>query len=268
MQRLALFDLDNTLVDRQEAFAAWVAEFAAERGLGSDAVAWLTAADDGGRGPRDEFFDRVHHHFGLVESAVELWAAYRARMPELVRCDPAVLVGLEQLREAGWRVGIVSNGMADNQLMKIRRAGLEERVDASCVSGEVGIRKPDVGIFRLAAQRCGTTLAAGGWMVGDNPEHDIAGGRAAGLRTAWIGRDSEWSAHQPQPDETVTDAAAAISLLLDEPWHEPAPQGGMRQCEPVPTGTLDATAADRASGVDSTSQGHDHRPFPRPGVSS
>ncbi|MFH8899799.1 HAD hydrolase-like protein [Streptomyces coeruleorubidus] len=24
-------------------------------------------------------------------------------------------------------------------------------------------------------------------MIGDNPEHDIAGGRAAGLRTMWVG---------------------------------------------------------------------------------
>lgn len=43
-----------------------------------------------------------------------------------------------------WRVGIVSNGMADNQLAKIERSGVGERVDACCVSGEVGIRKPYV----------------------------------------------------------------------------------------------------------------------------
>ncbi|MFJ9373917.1 transposase [Streptomyces sp. NPDC101455] len=34
------------------------------------------------------------------------------------------------------------------------------------------------------------------------------------------------------------------------------PEGGKEHCGPVPTDTLDATAADRASGVDSTSQEH------------
>jgi len=38
VQRLVLFDLDNTPVDRQSAFAAWGTEFAEERGLGHEAV--------------------------------------------------------------------------------------------------------------------------------------------------------------------------------------------------------------------------------------
>ncbi|WP_244301673.1 HAD hydrolase-like protein [Microbispora triticiradicis] len=32
------------------------------------------------------------------------------------------------------------------------------------------------------------TLDAGGWVIGDNLIADIAGGRAAGLRTIWIDR--------------------------------------------------------------------------------
>ncbi len=46
------------------------------------------------------------------------------------------------------------------------------------------------------------------------------------------------------------------------------PEGGMGQREPVPTGTLNATAADRASGVDSTSQGHERRSRTGSAVSS
>jgi putative hydrolase of the HAD superfamily len=76
-------------------------------------------------------------------------------MPELVRCAPEVLEGLSHLRASGWRVGIISNGMAGNQLAKIERSSVGERVDACCVSGQVGIGKPDVRIFELAAERCG-----------------------------------------------------------------------------------------------------------------
>nr|WP_241827127.1 HAD family hydrolase [Streptomyces graminilatus] len=211
---MALFDLDNTLVDRQLAFSAWAAEFTDERQLGGKEVQWLIAADGQGARPRDQFFREVRERFGLTEPADELWSDFRARMPDLVRCDPKVLDGLAQLRASGWRVGIVSNGMADNQLMKIERTGLGDQVDACCVSGEVGIRKPDVRIFRLAAERCGMALADGGWMVGDNPEHDIAGGRAAGLRTVWVRGQHPWPGAESRADRTVADAVAAISLLL------------------------------------------------------
>lgn len=220
MQRLALFDLDDTLVDRQLAFSAWAAGFADEHGLGDEASRWLITADKRGTGPRDQYFRVVREHFGLAAAAEELWAAFRAQMPDLVRCDSQVLDGLTQLRASGWRVGIVSNGMADNQLMKIERSGLGERVDACCVSGDVGIRKPDVRIFQLAAERCGRNLADGGWMIGDNPEHDIAGGRAAGLGTMWVSGQRLWPGGESRADRTVADAATAISLLLDGSWRQ------------------------------------------------
>ncbi len=54
-----------------------------------------------------------------------------------------------------------------------------------------------------------------GWLIGDSPEHDVAGGRAAGLRTMWISRQQAWPNGEPQADRTVPDALAAISLLLD-----------------------------------------------------
>lgn len=228
MQRLVLFDLDNTLVDRQLAFVAWAREFAAERELGEEAPQWLIAADARGAGPRDQFFCAVQKHFELAEPADDLWGEYRSRMPELVQCHPEVLRGLSRMRASGWRVGIVSNGMADNQLAKINRTGLGEHVDACCVSGEIGIRKPDIRIFQLAAERCGSDLTGGGWMVGDNPGHDIAGGRAAGLRTVWIAGQQAWPSCESEADHTVADAAAAISFLLAEPWSEPA---GRSRCQ-------------------------------------
>jgi putative hydrolase of the HAD superfamily len=45
VQRLALFDLDNTLIDLDAAFRVWAGEFAAERALGAETVDWLVAVD-------------------------------------------------------------------------------------------------------------------------------------------------------------------------------------------------------------------------------
>ncbi|GAA1506530.1 haloacid dehalogenase type II [Sphaerisporangium rubeum] len=212
MQRLALFDLDNTLVDLDEGFRAWVEEFAGAHGLGSEEVDWLIALDRQGFPHREVFFAKIRERFTLPDSVEELWSRYRRRMPYLVRCKPEVLDSLARLRASGWRVAIVTNGTADNQLGKIQQTGLVEAVDAYALSGVEGIRKPDVALFGIAAARCGMTLAGGGWVIGDNLTTDIAGGRAAGLRTIWIDGGT-YPGVDHQSDHAVTDVLQAIEIL-------------------------------------------------------
>ena len=212
MQRLALFDLDNTLVNLDEAFQRWAAEFAGGYGLGREAVDWLLALDQAGYPHREIFFAKVRERFVLTESVEELWGRYRKRMPYLVRCRPEVMDGLSRLRASGWKVAIVTNGTADNQLGKIQRTGLADAVDGYALSGIEGIRKPDVGLFEIAARRCGTSLANGGWMVGDHPVADIGGGQTAGLRTVWIDRGT-WASHEHSSDHVVTDVIDAMDIL-------------------------------------------------------
>ena len=54
--------------------------------------------------------------------------------------------------------------------------------DAVAISGVLGMRKPEPAIFREICGRLGVAPSRCG-MVGDSPEHDVAGGRAVGLRT-------------------------------------------------------------------------------------
>ncbi|MGI5485538.1 HAD family hydrolase [Microtetraspora malaysiensis] len=133
-------------------------------------------------------------------------------MPRLVKCRAEVMTGLAELRAAGWRVGIITNGTPDNQIAKLQRTGLAEAVDGYAVSGIEGIRKPDVGLFEIAAQRCRMTPGEGGWMIGDNLVADIEGGRAADLRTVWIDRTIRPGEEHPA-DHAVSDVMQAIALL-------------------------------------------------------
>jgi HAD superfamily hydrolase (TIGR01549 family) len=215
VQRLALFDLDNTLIDLDHAFHLWAEEFADEHGLGGEAVAWLAELDRAGYPHREIFFAKVRDHFAIPEPVDELWSRYRRRMPSLVHCRAEVIEGIARLRASGWRVAIVTNGMADNQLGKIQRTGLAEAVDAYALSGVEGIRKPDVGLFEIAAKRCGTTIGGGGWMIGDNLTADIGGGRAAGLGTIWIDRGT-WAGHKHEADHVVTDVLQAMAILQEQ----------------------------------------------------
>ncbi|MFI7631834.1 HAD family hydrolase [Microbispora rosea] len=215
MTRLALFDLDNTLIDRDAAFRSWAEEFAGGHGLGAEEVERLVALDEHGYLPRETLLAQVKEDYGLDGRVEDLWAAYRRRIPDFVHCPPEVRDGLARLRTAGWRVAIVTNGHAESQLGKIRRVGLDEVVDAWAVSGAEGVRKPDRGLFEIAATRAGASLGAGGWMVGDHPVMDVAGGRAIGFATIWIDRGG-WTGQEPASDHTVTDVTEAIGILLSE----------------------------------------------------
>jgi putative hydrolase of the HAD superfamily len=213
MQRLALLDLDNTLVDRADAFRRWAAGFCSALDLPPDAPAWLQTADGDGFVPREEFFAAVRRRFGITTPVGDLWADYRRRKPRLATCRPAVLSGLDRLRERGWRVAVVTNGHRDGQLATIMSTGLDRHVDAWAVSGELGVRKPDRALFAAAADRCGLSLDGGGWVVGDSPEHDIVGGRGAGLATVWIERGRSWPDGLTPPDHTCGTTESALTLL-------------------------------------------------------
>lgn len=209
---LVLFDLDNTLVDRRGTLVDWAAEFAARHGLEDEEQAYVLGMVAERAYPST--FDAIRTRYRLPMSTDELWRAYCTDVAAMASCPAEVLDGLDELRAAGWRVGVATNGAADIQRAKLWATGISERVDGVFVSEEADARKPQTRHFALAAARCGGVLGDGGWMVGDNPVNDIGGGRSAGLNTIWIGSDRFWPPDDPMPDHTVPHARAAIDLLL------------------------------------------------------
>lgn len=207
-----MFDLDDTLIALAPAFRRFAQDFVQGFALPADAQEWLVEAWNPYQ-RREEFFARVRERYGLAELVEDLWRLYRTRMPEFVELRDEVREGLVAMRRAGWHLGIVTNGEADNQLGKIERTGLDRLVDSVAVSGALGVRKPDAEIFRIAAEGAGCALSDGGWMVGDNPHADIEGGAAVGLRTVWIDRGRE--ATDPEATAAVKDVVEAFPLLLN-----------------------------------------------------
>lgn len=189
---LALFDLDNTLVDRTAAFARSARRLADAYGLDpSVAVPFIIEVDDNGRVVWDDWFPLVKERFSLAPAVDELIAAHRPRYVGEYVVDAPTVEALGRLRAADWRIGIVTNGPAAQE-DKIRATGLDALVDGWAVSDLVGARKPDPEIFFAAADACGEALEDG-WMVGDWPPADIAGAHLAGLRSIWLHRGRRWA---------------------------------------------------------------------------
>ncbi|MFE0699224.1 HAD family hydrolase [Streptomyces sp. NPDC058872] len=211
VQLLALFDLDNTLIDRQGALHDWACDFVSARGLPVVAARAITDALDARACPSD--FARIKVALGLHDSVDSLWGAYVAGMARRARCQQGVREGLWGMKAGGWAIGIATNGAPDIQHAKLEGAGLAELVDGVCASGEVGTRKPDRAVFEEAARRCGARLEDGGWMVGDNPGIDVEGGRKAGLQTLWISAGRQWPDGVDSPYVTALNALDAVRYL-------------------------------------------------------
>ncbi|MEU3664016.1 HAD family hydrolase [Streptomyces sp. NPDC032940] len=209
----ALFDLDNTLVDRQSAYEDAVTTLCRRRAFGREIEQWLLTELADRANLVD--FTRLQRAFGLGVSADALWQEYVGLVASAVACRPGVIEGLKQLRAASWTVGIVTNGASDIQRAKLAGTGLATLVDGVAVSGDLEIRKPDRRLFELAASRCGVNLAGGGWMIGDNPAGDIGGGHYVGLRTIWL-RGRPWPDGTPRALHVVDDVTDAIAILLTE----------------------------------------------------
>lgn len=208
MQMVAL-DLDGTLVDQKSASRQWAEEFVSGQQLDIDpgVVASALAA----RRPKGEVFTDLVKFLDLTLDPAAVWADYRRRLPGLLSCTDADRAALVDFREAGWRIGIVTNGMVDNQEGKIRQLGLDALVDGWVISAEVGVRKPSRAIFDILADRLSSPLK--GWMVGDSLEADILGGHAAGLRTALV-YGSEGVEEVGPADLVVPTVAEAAARIL------------------------------------------------------
>ncbi len=85
--------------------------------------------------------------------------------------------------------------------------------DAVVVSGDAGVKKPDPAIFTPALEQTGL-VADEALFVGDSPEDDVAGAKAAGLRPVLI-RRSLGADGSPAKPEWTEDGVRVVAGLRE-----------------------------------------------------
>lgn len=207
-----VFDLDGTLLDRRLSFERFVRDqweryahvlTAVDR---EHYVQILIAADRDGYAPREDLFTGIIARCELPAAlAATLLADYRAGFPRACLLFPDAAQTLSLLRAAGLKLGLITNGSVRMQSAKVACLGLSPAFDAILISDAEGICKPQRQIFDRALERLNVT-AAHAVFVGDHPDVDVAGARAAGIRAIWR-RDPSVS--------QVVEADAEIGELRD-----------------------------------------------------
>ncbi len=136
-------------------------------------------------------------------------AAWHAHTP----LDPEAKSVLSEL-QGRYKLALISNFDHPPHVHRLLdELALRPFFDAVVVSGDVGVKKPDPAIFIPALEQTG--LATDEVLfVGDSPEDDVAGAKAAGLRPVLI-RRSLGAAGSPAEPEWTEDGVRVVKRLRE-----------------------------------------------------
>lgn len=237
--RAVVFDLGGTLIEYSGQYDSWpdleIPGFAAAYeslslaslampladafqavGLAALPARWQRATEGGPNLALAAFLGEVAAECEIDASEVHLSQA--AERYEQAICDrgeplPGGAEMLGALRQAGFKLGLISNTMFRGEIHRrdLARFGLDEYFDYMLFSADAGVWKPQPEIFWHILEKLGVSPEEAVY-VGDSPEHDIVGAKAAGM----------WVIHFPstkrarkqvevEPDATIQ----ALSALPD-----------------------------------------------------
>jgi len=198
-----LFDLDGTLLDSIELiFSSYRHTALTHRGVAPDDDVWLAGLGT----PLREQLRYLSEDLDEIEAMVQTYREFNlANHDRLARPYDGIVDAVRTLRQRG-ALGLVTSKLHYGALRGLRAAGLEDAFAVVVGADDVDKHKPDpapvlAAVERLAADPATTVF------IGDSP-HDMAAGRAAGVRTA----AALWG---PFPRETLE--AQQPDIWLDAP---------------------------------------------------
>lgn len=222
------FDVDDTLYDQVdtfqraydtvfgERFELDIKELYKARGRRSDEV--FEASQKGIITMEEMYIYRGQKAFEDIgieitaEEALALQEAYARNQADLAMPEPTRRL-LDDLKKQDVVLGVITNGPSAHQWKKVNVLKLQNWIKKEnlIISGDVGINKPDRGIFEEAKSRISTEIEEL-WFVGDNYANDIQGAKNAGWKALWLNR---WR-KKLQQEDVQPDVMAYDDLEMSE----------------------------------------------------
>lgn len=211
--RAIFFDVGGTLIRPYPSVGAVYASVAGRHGIhrttedmeGAFRQAWATLKRRRGLtvSQKEWWRELVFRVLGQENEACfeDLFETFA--LPDVWQVFPDVEDTLRKVRARGFHVGVLSN-WDDRLRTLLDRLGLAQCFDSLTISCEVGVEKPNAGIF-LAALRVADVSAEEAIHVGDNYEEDVRGAEAVGMRALLVNRHPGASAGIPDLWEIWTE---------------------------------------------------------------
>lgn len=188
MIKAVLFDFDETLQDRTEAFEKYMDTFLSEFCPDIDSAEREKRKNDMRTTGNGGYVNREEWYQGLIDmwewknapSKTVLANHYDTKFGDHNVIFPSSLPLLKELKKKGYITGVITNGPSVLQNHKMDTSGLRPYCDIVVVSGDVGVHKPDPALFSYTADKLGLETEECVY-VGDHPVNDIQGALSSGM---------------------------------------------------------------------------------------
>lgn len=222
MVKAAIFDLDGTLLDRDQSLRAFInsqyERFYDQLGhIPKDLyVQRFIELDARGYRWKDAVYQQLIREFKISGISWEIMLNdYVSRFKDhCVGCQGLIEM-LEAMQKKDIQLGLITNGPGQLQLDSIRALGIEMYFNVILVSGIEGIAKPDPRLFEkaLSALRIEALDAV---YIGDHPENDVAAAQAVGMKAVWVKNSY---GHAPDADFTISHLQELPAFIADDAIH-------------------------------------------------
>lgn len=219
-----LFDLDNTLLDFNQAEKAAISKTLEHFGITPDDSTLKRYSElnlkqwkllELGKLTRAEVKVR---RFELLfkEKNFDVSAAEAARSYEtLLAQGHYFMEGAEELLETlhgNYRLYLVTNGTLSVQKGRLKSSGIRRYFEDIFISEEIGHNKPSIEYFNCCFSKIPDFEKGSTVIIGDSLTSDIQGGINSGIRTIWFNPNHE-TAEDIRPDYEF-DSLRALPALL------------------------------------------------------
>ncbi len=187
--KAVIFDLDNTLIDRQRAFNEMVHQLipGIVKENSSQAIKDILIWDNHGTTARIEVFKLLAQKYDISPlDAEKLNAYWSSNTGDITYLFDDVLPTLDYL-QSKYKLAVLTNGDKSTQRRKLASINIDEYLECSVVSGEFGSHKPDPSVFLHVANQLGLKPEQCVY-IGDNYKVDIIGAQNTGMHAIFINR--------------------------------------------------------------------------------
>jgi putative hydrolase of the HAD superfamily len=216
MIKAVLFDLDGTLLDRDESVKKFIHNQydRLNRVVGHIPreiyIKRFIVLDQRGYVWKDKVYQQLVSEFQISEKTwEELLHDYITEFKHHCVPFPNLNTTLEKLKNSHIRLAIITNGRGQFQLDNIKALGIEKYFDTILISEWEGMKKPNPEIFIRAVKQLNVSPEQS-IFVGDHPENDVKAAQNVGMKGIWK-RDLQWN--QVEADYILDDLADLLLFL-------------------------------------------------------
>ena len=128
-----------------------------------------------------EFFKKINLEYSNYKEANKL---FKKGLADAVALTQNAYDIIKYLYEKKYKICVVTNGLVELQVPRIRNSQISEYISEIIVSEEVGINKPNPKIFNVLLNKL-SLKPSQVIMIGNSIEEDIKGAQNANIQTIW-----------------------------------------------------------------------------------